>query len=478
MRLAGAALVASVCAAGSVAPRAGSQTALIGVEGRANAFASIAASGAVVGVAWAARTPDGVTDIYTAISADAGRVFRAPVRVNRVAGEARVSGEQPPRIALIPEGAREPSVVVLWTARAASGTRLLFARSRDGGRSFGPAQSVPGSDGTGNRGWQSMALTAAGEPAAIWLDHRNAAAGAHQHGAAQAQPTDGAARAQLSQILFARLDEPASARAVSSGVCYCCKTSLATGADGSMVAAWRHVYPGNIRDVAIARSVDGGRTFTPPLRVSEDNWVLDGCPENGPSAAVDRSNQIHVVWPTLRQDAGGGTTPALFHAMSRDGRRFSARRQLPTEGVPLHPEVALAASGAIAVVWEELLGGARRVVVARAGRGVTRFSRAAVGEEYGTYPVVAWAGDAAVVVWTNGSTGNTMLRVERHVAAGSPALADQTGRDPGHIAMMFGQGDFSAPMRGRPRATVALRINGASPGARRAATGSRARPPR
>jgi hypothetical protein len=315
----------------------------IAIAGRANANASIASSGSLVGVAWAARTNDGVTDIYSAISRDGGRTFGAPARVNEVPGEASVSGEQPPRIVLSGRGSTTPAVVVLWTAKSASGTRLVSARSNDGGKSFGAAASVPGSDASGNRGWESAAVTSQGDVVAVWLDHREvpgrtpgtATAGAHQHGAArQRSPAEGVARAQLSQIFFARLNDTASARAIAPGVCYCCKTSVATGAEGTVVAAWRHVYAGNIRDIALTNSSDGGRTFSPPVHVSDDNWVLDGCPENGPAVAVGQKNSIHVVWPTLVPgSAGAEETLALFYATSKDGQRFTKRQQIPTQGV-------------------------------------------------------------------------------------------------------------------------------------------------
>ena len=109
----------------------------IGVPGRANANASIASSGSFVGVAWTGRTPEGATDVYSATSRDAGRIFSAPVRVNHVAGDASVSGEQPPRIALTPGRGATPGIVVLWTAKSPNGTRLVSARSADGGKSFG-----------------------------------------------------------------------------------------------------------------------------------------------------------------------------------------------------------------------------------------------------------------------------------------------------------------------------------------------------
>ena len=85
----------------------------------------------------------------------------------------------------------------------------------------------------------------------------------HEHGATEHPSGDSMARAQLSQIFFARLNESGERPPIASGVCYCCKTSVATGRDGSIVASWRHVYPGNIRDIAFTKSTDGGRTFAP-----------------------------------------------------------------------------------------------------------------------------------------------------------------------------------------------------------------------
>jgi hypothetical protein len=399
----------------------------IGLAGRANANVSIGSSGAFVGVAWAARTKDDVTDIYSAMSRDGGRSFAAPVRVNQMPGEASVSGEQPPRIVLSRSGV--PAIVVVWTAKSASGTRLVSARSTDGGESFGPAAPVPGSDASGNRGWESAAVTADGDVVAVWVDHRevptrtgDATGTGHQRGATHPlSPGEGVARAQFSQIFFASLNQPGSARAIARGVCYCCKTSVATSVDGTVVAAWRHVYPGNIRDIALATSSDGGRTFAPPVRVSEDNWVLDGCPENGPAVAIDHANAIHVVWPTLIPgSAGADATMALFYATSKDGQRFTTRQQIPTEGVPRHPQIAIGPAGTITVVWDEQLKGERRIVVATGTSGAknsVHFVRQLVSDEAGTYPAVTSLTDAAIVTWTSGTTGDSVLRVERHPAA-------------------------------------------------------------
>ena len=252
--IAGVTVLALIVTARAVGTQSG-RAIDIGVAGRANAYASIASSGSFVGVAWAARTKDGVTDVYTATSLDGGRTYGSPVRVNQVPGEASVSGEQPPRIVLSARASTTPAIVVMWTAKGASGTRLVSARSADGGKSFGAAAAVPGSDGPGNRGWQSAAVTPKGDVLAVWLDHREVPArapaapgAAHQHVATETRSAaDGVARAQLSKLFFARLNDPSAARSIAPGVCYCCKTSIASGPDGTIVAAWRHVYPGNVR---------------------------------------------------------------------------------------------------------------------------------------------------------------------------------------------------------------------------------------
>ncbi len=72
----------------------------LAVPGRSNATPSIAADGDFVTIAWGASTPAGATDVYNAVSRDGGRTFGPPVRVSDVDGEARLNGEQPPRVAL------------------------------------------------------------------------------------------------------------------------------------------------------------------------------------------------------------------------------------------------------------------------------------------------------------------------------------------------------------------------------------------
>ena len=102
----------------------------IGVKDRTNAYTSLATSGKVAVLVWGASTKEGLTDVYVASSHDGGLTFGVPTRVNRVAGDANFSGEQPPRVVLLSRAGQMPAIVVVWTAKAPVGTRLLSGALR------------------------------------------------------------------------------------------------------------------------------------------------------------------------------------------------------------------------------------------------------------------------------------------------------------------------------------------------------------
>jgi hypothetical protein len=103
--------------------------------------------------------------------------------------------------------------------------------------------------------------------------------------------------------------------------------------------------------------------------------------------------------------------------MSRDGRRFTPRQQIPTKGVPRHPQVALGSSNELIVAWDEQASGTRRVAVARGrvdSEGIASFVRQPISDSLrAEHPVLAIVDDASVVAWTSGATGQTVLRTQR-----------------------------------------------------------------
>jgi len=385
----------------------------LAVPGRANANVSLASQDAFVAAAWSAALPDGTTDIFGATSVDGGRVFTAPVRVNRTPGDARVNGEQPPRAALVRRADGPPLLSIVWTSKGKDGTAIVTARSDDGGRTFGETTLVPGGEAAGNRGWENVSVDAQGRVRVLWLDHREMAmamppAGAehhHGHDASADAKKDSADAAQASKLYIATIGDASSPRLLLGGVCYCCKTAIVSGGDGTLYAAWRHVFPGNLRDIAFMASRDGGRTFGRPIRVSEDQWHLEGCPDDGPAMAVDGGNTVHLVWPTLVTDGPQGQPSiGIFYATSADGGAFSPRARVPTEGLPHHPQI-IVSGGTIYLAWDELKNGTRQAVVARRAVKETAapFTRTVLGTDApGIYPSIAAVRAGALAAWSSG----------------------------------------------------------------------------
>lgn len=379
-------------------------------DGHTSATPWVAADGNLVVVAWGV-TNDVGTSVALALSRDGGRTFGAPQLVPGSEG-ARLGGEFPPRVDTRHVEGRD-EIAVTWTAGDLS--RILTARSIDGGRTFTRAVELQRADAQGRRGWPALALDPSGASHIIWLDHRGLAGDGSGHTHDSATPnTDGAARALKSSLYYASVDGGAvPEQEIAPAVCYCCKTAVAATVDGAVYAAWRHVYPGNLRDIAFA-VLRGAGNASPsvnaasPVRVSEDGWQIDGCPDDGPAMAVDAAGRAYVVWPTVVD--GPEPRGALFLTWTDDGRTFSPRIEVPTLGSvrPSHPQLAIDAAGRIVVAWDEHLDG-RRVAAAREvrmsaddGVGFGEVLDLAPGDA-GYYPVVAPVPDGFIVVWSDAS---------------------------------------------------------------------------
>ena len=124
----------------------------LAVNGRANATPSIAAIGQVVAVAWGATMSNrssGATDVYVAVSRDAGRRFGPPVRVDDVDGDASLGGEQPPHVALVPRAGREPSgrigstLAEVWTPCLVTSSEVSTPKRASRSTSTPPSASEP-----------------------------------------------------------------------------------------------------------------------------------------------------------------------------------------------------------------------------------------------------------------------------------------------------------------------------------------------
>lgn len=396
-------------------------TEMLAVPGATNTTPSLAASGRTVAAVWTA-TKDGAANVYVALSSDGGGTFSVPRRVNDQDGDAGATTEQPPRVVISGSGTAR-RLTVVWSKRDAGSQQtrrdiVRMAQSTDGGRTFTPARFIHDPAFTGARGWESLTAGADGAVHAVWLDGRDA----DKKIAESAKQTGTVPKGQPPQAIYhgtISADGHIVESLIASDVCFCCKTAVAVDTRGVVYAAWRHVFPGSMRDIAFASSTNGGRQFNPLVRVSEDKWELNGCPEDGPSIAVDESGTIHIAWATVVNE--GEPRKALFYATSRDGKTFSARARVPSGATtPGHPQLTLTSDGGAAIAFDENPNGLRRVSFTRVSRaGDFRQPQILSADESASYPVIIRSGaNNLLVAWTSRSstaksTEPSVIRLKR-----------------------------------------------------------------
>ncbi|MCC6966040.1 MAG: exo-alpha-sialidase [Nitrospira sp.] len=149
---------------------------------------------------------------------------------------------------------------------------------------------------------------------------------------------------------------------VDGMACPCCRPMLAAAPDGSLWAAWRKTYDGNVRDIVVAQSVDRGQTFASPHLVREDQWVFSACPHRGPSLGFDRHGRLYVGWYTEGTDE-----QARIYLATSDDRAGTFTEpvslHVSTNSLPDNLRLAIHPDGIVAAVWEEVTGVRKRVVL-------------------------------------------------------------------------------------------------------------------
>ena len=388
-------------ACGEAGPRL-SEPARLGAatEAGATPMFAVAPDGART-VAWV-TAPDGGTDGRLLVSTGG-----ATTELRDSLGPIEPHGEAPPKIAYAPDGTLYALYAVgkVVPRRRFPMSALRLAASTDGGRTWGTPGTIASDSAFGTRNFHALHAAADGALYVAWLESDKGKSGTFITSSA-----DGG-RSWATPV---RVDSTES--------CPCCRTAIATAPDGTLYLAWRTVLPGNVRDVVVARSTDRGATWSAPVRVHADDWVFDGCPHAGPSMQVDADGRLHVAWWTGKEGSAG-----VYYARSDDGARSFAT--VVPLGVaefskPAHVQLAVGASGTVAVTWDDGTMRTPSVVLRLSRDGGASFAEAmrVSGEgRAATFPVLAVTGDELTVAWVEQS-----VDALEHAEHAKPDMKDPT----------------------------------------------------
>ena len=252
-----------------------------------------------------------------------------------------------PRIAVDPRRPRQ--VYLLWQeiifSGGSHGGDILFARSIDGGASFGSPLNLSrsrGGDGKGrlnrttwSNGSLDLAVGADGIVLAAWTEYDGALW--------TARSTNGGLTFGQARRIGDDARRPARA------------PSLAAGQGRTVYLAWT-VGEDRAAAIRVARSIDGGAGFDAPQLVADGQGTRDA-----PRLAVDGAGNLHLVWA---QRARPGAPSTIRYAVAPPGGGFGPARTLSTsvtDGGAAYPALAGDGGAVVCVMWENLGANGRAV---------------------------------------------------------------------------------------------------------------------
>jgi hypothetical protein len=321
-----------------------------------------------------------------------GQALGAPIRVNAKAGQATAWRGDPPTVAVADDG----TIYVGWTGRVESSTGgpadIYLSASRDGGRSFAAPIKVNDDQKPAVHGMHSLAVSEDGRVYVAWLDERNVAPAPMKD--MKMDASSGHHMESNRELFFASSNDGgrsfAANQRLATDVCPCCKTTLTVAKDGRVYVSWRQVLPGDYRHIAVSSSSDQGKTFAHATIVSNDEWVLKGCPVSGAALLAGAAGTLRVLWYAGSDKGQHG----IYWSESHDAGKTFTPRELLAAGSARGTPVFLRDGGG---VWQDGEGSKAQILLSRFGKDGSVSSGPA-----GSPTIVTPAGELPAAASANG----------------------------------------------------------------------------
>ena len=345
--------------------------------------------------------------VVVAHSDDAGRTLSAPVTVNAMAELIYTSAENRPKIATSPDGR---AVYVSWSMPldAPYTGMVRFSRSLDGGETWSVPVTVHRDRQAITHRFDMMTVDPAGRIFIAWIDKRDLVE-AKRAG----QAYDGAA-----VYYVVSQDGGASfgpERKVADHTCECCRIAMSIDPAGRVEAAWRNVFPGQIRDHALAGLPASADVPVMPVRATFSGWHVEACQEHGPALAIAPDGTRHLAWFGVVD----GRADVFYSRIGADGQPLGAAwafGENPAAPGEQAAHAALVAHGDVVwLAWKAFDGDMMRIKLRRSDdRGVHWSAPRVVASTSGASDNPQLLDDAGRVYlsWRTRNDGYRLITVE------------------------------------------------------------------
>jgi len=344
------------------------------------------------------RPPSPMRAALLASSADGGKTWASPMRINRSV-EAIEGEEGGPKVTFGPGN----KAYVVWSIPNERGDKtranIRFAMD-DGKGSFTAARTLNEISNTAR--FPIIETTPEGNLLIAWIDRR-------------------VDNPKPRQLYLMRMDPNGRALTknyqAGEGLCECCKLGIVFADGGKTVYMVDRQVDGNqIRNHALRKSTDGGATFGAPVEISNDGWQVPSCPHSGPSIGRDSRGWLHVSWFTLgrtEQEAG------IYYSMSRDdGKSFAPRQLVHANTAPetLYNNLVVGDDDTVYLAWTNLDRNSRAQIYFRTltadGRSWTPIRQVSNANGNAGRPSLALRRNRLSIAWTetDGEDSRVVMR--------------------------------------------------------------------
>jgi hypothetical protein len=325
-----------------------------------------------IAMSWAQDIDDSTSQFCYAVSSDNGKSFGKPIVIPG-STNLQAHSENLPKIIFKPSG----GIIALWgTANPNPKNKysglVYYSSSNDKGATWDAPRKLVTDTASYDQRYYDVALLPNGEAAIIWLDNRKTG------------------DKEGSSLYFATTkgnSEFSDEQKIAEGCCQCCRTDLFIDSRSGIHVIYRGIIEDTIRDMLHTVSTDKGKTFSLPKLISNDRWVLAGCPHTGPAMAENKQG-LHFAWFT------GGNQKGCFYTQSTDnGNTFVKRERVSEMGS--HPQIAQLTGERLLLAWDEsfMHNGTYKKKIAvelRDADGAEIVKQYVTGEDANTsYPVIA-----------------------------------------------------------------------------------------
>ncbi len=295
------------------------------------------------------------TNIFLKTSTDNGKSFSTPVRVNLLDGNVALDGRVAPTIQL----GDNDEVYVIWANSRhepnmfmGNYRQLVFTQSFDDGKSFEPSIIIGSEELASGKYFQHMSIDSHGGIHMAWLDGpaKMNATGymerdeSRDRGVRYVQSLDGGVTFDTTKL-------------IDANACPCCNVQTAADGEGNVYISWRKVFGSGdtqVRDMVVATSTDGGKTFSDPVKINDDGFQFKGCVHVGAPMAIDSTGTLHIVWYN-----GAPGHQGMYYATSTDnGQNFSEPMPILTGDwvPPQRIYIAVDNDDIVWLTWEDATG--------------------------------------------------------------------------------------------------------------------------